>query len=145
MHFAGSLILTLTFGSLNIPISPITAGGITFGCGVGWELVADQRFRDDPRGGDYYDLMWDLGGTVLGTALLNYSDQYHQRHKLTPADIQFRPMMPRTAQTTGWSKWYRADFGFPQPPKPLIIARAVPTPPDDFGTPADGSSKADAH
>jgi hypothetical protein len=107
IHFAGSFIITLTLGSLGLNISPLTSGGIVLGCGVGWEVLADQRFHHDPRGGDYYDLMWDLGGCLAGTAMLEYAEKYRRRHKPSPAEFQFHPVIPRSLHSTAWGKWYK--------------------------------------
>jgi hypothetical protein len=106
VHFTGSLLLTMTIGSLNIQISPFVSGGMVLGSGLGWELVADGRFRNDPRGGDYYDLMWDLGGTLLGSAILQTTHHYRRTHQLSPTDIQFHPMMPSSASGSQWWGWY---------------------------------------
>jgi hypothetical protein len=106
VHFAGSLLLTLTLGSLNIHMTPFFSGGLVFGSGMGWELVADGRFRNDPRGGDYYDLMWDLGGVALGTTLVQSTSKYRRTHNLSHSDLQFHPLIPSSVSGSNWPGWY---------------------------------------
>jgi len=89
LHLLGSFVFTVTLGSLNLPLGPISSGSIVLGMGAGWEMVADQALRlNDKRGGDYYDVAWDLAGCALGAALLEASDKYHLRH--TPRDFSVR-------------------------------------------------------
>ena len=75
LHLLGSFILTTTLGTTSL--GPIQVSLISFGLGTTWEIVADQELRiNDPRGGDYYDLIWDFAGCAAGALVLsitNYS------------------------------------------------------------------------
>jgi hypothetical protein len=78
-HLVDCFLFTVALGSLNINLSPLASGGIVFGGGLSWELMADGAFRiNDRRGGDYYDVAWDLAGSALGVALLHFTREYHQ-------------------------------------------------------------------
>ncbi len=79
LHLAGSFILTVTLGSLNIAVGPTMSGGVILSLGIGWEVIVDQELKlNDARGGDYYDVCWDLAGCALGTAFLKATEDYRK-------------------------------------------------------------------
>jgi len=84
LHLLGSFILTATLGTAGL--GPLQVGLISFGLGASWEIVADQELRlNDPRGGDYYDLLWDFAGCAAGVLALELSaDTYRPSPSLWP-------------------------------------------------------------
>ena len=84
LHLLGSFILTTTLGTTSL--GPIQVGLISFGLGAGWEILADQELRlNDPRGGDYYDLLWDFAGCAAGALALELTaDTYRSDPSLWP-------------------------------------------------------------
>lgn len=90
-HFLGSFLLTLTLGYIQPQIDPLMSGAIVIGAGVGWEVVIDQSLRwNDPRGGDYYDLMWDVAGSALGVAILEATKRNNLSRRTRSPDIGLR-------------------------------------------------------
>ena len=87
LHVLGSFILTTTLGTLNL--GPLQVGLISFSVGAGWEVMADQTLRiNDKRGGDYYDLLWDLAGCMAGVAALGLSGKWHTDDATWPLGIR---------------------------------------------------------
>jgi len=89
LHLLGSFILTTALGTTSL--GPLQVGIIGFGLGASWEVVADQELRlNDPRGGDYYDLLWDFAGCAAGVLALELSaDSYRPK---SPLRLQLPPM-----------------------------------------------------
>ena len=95
LHLLGSFILTTTLGTTSL--GPLQVGLISFGLGAGWEVVMDQELRiNDQRGGDYYDILWDLAGCAAGVAALGLSGKWHADDTAPPLGIRARgiPKLP---------------------------------------------------
>jgi hypothetical protein len=87
LHLLGSFILTTTLGTTSL--GPLQVGLISFGVGAGWEVMADQTLRvNDERGGDYYDILWDLAGCAAGVAALGLSGKWHADYAAPPLGIR---------------------------------------------------------
>lgn len=90
-HLLGSFLLTLTLGYIQPQIDPLMSGAIVIGAGAGWEVIVDQSLRwNDPRGGDYYDLMWDIAGSALGVAILEATKRYNLSRRARSPDFSLR-------------------------------------------------------
>ncbi|RJP78891.1 MAG: hypothetical protein C4524_05960 [Candidatus Zixiibacteriota bacterium] len=122
LHLIGSFVLTLTLGSLDLPVSPAGSGLLVFGAGAAWEAVADGALLvNDPRGGDLYDLAWDLAGCAAGWALLEAGRDYRQ--SLRPRNYGFtaRNLRPGAAPSAD----FRPALRFPAPHSALPLTGAA--------------------
>jgi len=70
IHGSGCMFLTLIL-SYHVGINKWIAAGLVLLVAVLWELIADDVLRwNDPRGGDYYDILWDLAGCLAAVLML---------------------------------------------------------------------------
>lgn len=100
MRLMGSFLMTMTLGYVAPQFNPLKAGCFVLSGGVGWEVVVDQTFRwNDRRGGDFYDVLWDLTGCALDTAVLMSTEKRYRAQYLnhiSPGTHSIRSSPPRS-------------------------------------------------
>lgn len=110
VHAWGGFLLTLALGCPLIGLSPYESGTVSLAAGISWEITdATAAFPwNDPRGGDFYDLLWDAAGSAAAVLLIKQVGKAKRRkeryNQIAPDWIELRDHVEIPEETRPWSK-----------------------------------------